>query len=250
MSPAASSKVSRGSIPAQNPNVCLKKGAAASWKDAQKGCEARHGTLVSITDQNFVDFKPILNFASGSLFWVGGTNVGGVWKWSDEAPLSYAAWEEGKDRCMAVNTANGQWRALPCSTSLPYICKVADSTPPAALKEDTSKGAKKPSSDDASKPVDKPTEEKLQKPNLLSDEEEGDYLIDLKYEPTSDTWRWPNGTEAMATNWMHSLPNAYKSGEAGCVYAKHSKTPVFVNEGKWANWFCDIDAFAIFEKHL
>ncbi|KAH7717929.1 lymphocyte antigen 75-like isoform 1 [Aphelenchoides avenae] len=302
-------KCSRGSFPAKNPNICLKKGAAASWKDAAKGCVAHHGTLVSITEQNFIDFKPLLNFASGTLFWVGGANVGSEWKWSDGAPVNYAAWEKGqpaagKDRCMAVNAANGQWRALHCSTSLPYICKVADNTPPAATKEDTDKGAKKPSNEDASKHVDKPTEQKPQDPSkpsntaegcsgdwvadksgktclklvktagsyeasraecqkdggdlassgpfndLLNGKEEGDYLIGLKYEPTWDSWRWPNGTEATATNWMHSLPNAYKSGLAGCVYAKHSKTPGFINEGKWANWFCEIEAFAICEKHL
>ncbi|KAH7717941.1 secretory phospholipase A2 receptor [Aphelenchoides avenae] len=178
-----------------------------------------------------------------------------------------------------MNAANRLCRALPCSTSLPYICKVADNTPPAVPNKETDKGAKKPISDDASNPADKPTEENPKKPSdsklseghqdsrqcqkdggdlasfgpfndLLSDKEEGDYLIGLKYEPTSDPWRWPNGTEATATNWMHSLPNGYESGLSGCVYAKHSKTPGFVNEGKWANWFCDIDAFAICEKHL
>ncbi|XP_075036883.1 lymphocyte antigen 75 [Mixophyes fleayi] len=116
--------------------------SSLKWKEAYMSCRSQGADLLSISSPE--ELKYITeNEELPESIWIGLNRLetGGGWQWSDDSPLNFVNWDQGipaftvldGSSCGTLNVDSGQWKALTCDASLPYICKkrVNDTKPDA-----------------------------------------------------------------------------------------------------------------------
>ncbi|VDO45906.1 unnamed protein product [Haemonchus placei] len=68
-------------------------------------------------------------------FFIGMSDLGGNWTWTDNTPVTYTNWAKGQpsgiNQCVISALDNGIWSANSCFERIPYVCAIsANSTPP------------------------------------------------------------------------------------------------------------------------
>lgn len=110
------------------------------WDVAEERCVAWGGHLASVEsseeDAFLGDWPAQLGVpaADGSALWLGGTDVAldGVFRWSDDTPLSYGGWAPnqpdngvGLDCIAKRNDGTERWYDHRCTDALRYVCERA-----------------------------------------------------------------------------------------------------------------------------
>lgn len=105
--------------------------AVATWTDAQAGCYAIGGHLVTSNSQAENNLFSAL--AGLDDVWAGGNDLTleGSWVWVTGEPMPYSNWRDGEpnnsnglEHCMVVEGDNGGlWDDRPCDRQYGYICE-------------------------------------------------------------------------------------------------------------------------------
>ncbi|XP_053574403.1 C-type mannose receptor 2 [Bombina bombina] len=115
----------------------------STWVQAQRICTWFQAELVSIHNQNELDFlgQNLQKFSRGQEqhWWIGLHTYenDGRFRWSDGSVLSFVSWATGRPRpytrekkCVYMTASREDWGDQKCVTALPYICKRSNDTVP------------------------------------------------------------------------------------------------------------------------
>lgn len=114
-----------------------------SWNGAQDVCETMGTNLVSVTNNQTLDFIRVKSnqFADSAIpFWIGlyqsdSQSKEHLWidgqvslfrNWQSNEPSEGDGSDAGLQRCVGHNSWNGKWKDMSCGRSLPFICAKSD----------------------------------------------------------------------------------------------------------------------------
>ncbi|TKR62192.1 hypothetical protein L596_026184 [Steinernema carpocapsae] len=100
---------------------------ALSFDQAMEMCQEEQGTLAAIHDRT--QNEKLLGQFDNDYF-IGGTQLGKKWTWTDGSAFSYTHWAAGQPRkggnkrCVKVDSVTGLWSNVDCSITLPFLCQL------------------------------------------------------------------------------------------------------------------------------
>ena len=97
----------------------------SSWAEAEQDCVSKGGHLASSLSEEENNFlgENVVRFEN---VWIGGTEAGGAWAWSDSETWDYDNWKTGEPSggaCTYFNWQTYKWISYECNTKLKYVCK-------------------------------------------------------------------------------------------------------------------------------
>ena len=99
-----------------------------TWQDAQETCHTYGAHLASIPSMNVNKFMSAkLPKPDDGGYWIGGTQIDGIWVWGDASPWNYANWAEGEpnsnnENCVELGT-DGSFNDVNCDVRRRFVCK-------------------------------------------------------------------------------------------------------------------------------